>query len=182
MPRNFRFAQPHYPGGIPLQLRYGPRRRMIMAGGLFGSIAKIAGKIAMPALKAIPGIGTAVSLASLGSSALGAAKGLMKPKLTVPTLTGSNLPVPYIPGGPLASATGGRLAKLALGAGAGAAAVAGYQALTGGGQRRRYRRMNYANMRALRRSCKRVKGFEKMAKECISLGQRVRVRKGRKCR
>ena len=41
----------------------------------------------------------------------------------------------------------------------------------------RNRRMNVANARALRRSMRRVQGFEKLAKRTISFTRRVRIKK-----
>jgi len=52
------------------------------------------------------------------------------------------------------------------------------------GGRKRYRRMNVTNMRALTRAVRRVKKFEKVARSCVTLSHHVRVKKharGRKC-
>ena len=78
----------------------------------------------------------------------------------------------------------------AIGAGIGAAAGAfvqarpmggvcpsGYHpAKDGSGRCVRNRRMNIANPRALRRSMRRVKGFEKLARRTISFTKRVRIK------
>lgn len=45
---------------------------------------------------------------------------------------------------------------------------------------RRYRRMNPGNVRALRRSMRRVNSFAKLARQTISFTHRVRMKKGRK--
>lgn len=42
--------------------------------------------------------------------------------------------------------------------------------------RRRYRRMNVTNFRALKRSMRRVKGFAKMAREAITFTKQVRMK------
>jgi hypothetical protein len=50
--------------------------------------------------------------------------------------------------------------------------------------KRRYRRMNVTNMRALTRAVRRVKKFEKIARQCVTVSHHVRVKKGsrgRKC-
>lgn len=44
--------------------------------------------------------------------------------------------------------------------------------------RRKYRRMNVTNMRALTRATRRVKRFAKIARACFSIDKRVRVKKG----
>src|SRR5512147_898105 len=43
---------------------------------------------------------------------------------------------------------------------------------------KRYRRMNVTNMRALTRAVRRVKRFEKIARQTVTLSHRVRVKKG----
>ena len=49
------------------------------------------------------------------------------------------------------------------------------------GGKKRYRHMNVANVRALRRAARRLEGFEKLAKKTLVLTHRVHVKKrGRK--
>jgi len=45
---------------------------------------------------------------------------------------------------------------------------------------RKYRRMNPGNIRALRRSMRRVQSFAKLARKTISFTQRVKMKKGRR--
>jgi len=132
---------------------YGGRYLRIAAGdpGLFGSIAKIAGK-AVPFLKAVPGLGTAISI---GSAAIGVGGAIAK---KIGPKAATVLPA----AGAIGSIAGGAAAL-----GVGTMAVKGARALFGGGGRRRYRRMNVTNPRALARSVRRLRGFEKMAREVM---------------
>jgi len=62
----------------------------------------------------------------------------------------------------------------------GALVPSGYHfAKDGSGKLVRNRRMNVANPRALRRSMRRVQGFEKLAKRTISFTRRVKMKKRR---
>jgi hypothetical protein len=73
-------------------------------------------------------------------------------------------------------AIAGGIASGAAGAGIGAL-IAG----RGGGGARSYRRMNVGNVRALRRSMRRVEGFAKLARQTISFTSSTRMKKrGRK--
>jgi hypothetical protein len=67
-------------------------------------------------------------------------------------------------------------------AGGAAAALGGVAArrLLGGGGERRYRRMNVTNVRALRRSMRRVQGFAKLARATVQFTQRVKMKKHRR--
>jgi len=61
-----------------------------------------------------------------------------------------------------------------------AAPPSGYHyAKDGSGRIVRNRRMNVANPRALRRSMRRVQGFEKLAKRTIQFTRRVKMKKRR---
>ena len=63
-------------------------------------------------------------------------------------------------------------------AGMGGACPSGYHfAKDGSGRMVRNRRMNVANPRALRRSMRRVQGFEKLAKRTIQFTRRVKMKK-----
>jgi len=63
---------------------------------------------------------------------------------------------------------------------AGGAVPSGYHfAKDGSGRLVRNRRMNVANPRALRRSMRRVQGFEKLARRTISFTRRVKMKKRR---
>lgn len=53
----------------------------------------------------------------------------------------------------------------------------------GGTPRRKYRRMNYLNQRALRKSIKRVQGFEKIVREAFTVSKgSLQLKKGARCR
>lgn len=47
---------------------------------------------------------------------------------------------------------------------------------------RTHKRMNVCNARALKRAMRRVQGFAKFSRKCISFTQRVKMKKGRRCR
>jgi len=74
---------------------------------------------------------------------------------------------------------------ITLGGARGAAPMGGlcpsgyHPAKDGSGRCVRNRRMNIANPRALRRSMRRVQGFEKLARKTISFTKRVRMKKRR---
>ena len=65
------------------------------------------------------------------------------------------------------------------GPGAGAVPSGYHYAKDGSGRIVRNRRMNVANPRALRRSMRRVQGFEKLAKRTIQFTRRVKMKKRR---
>jgi len=65
------------------------------------------------------------------------------------------------------------------GAGMGAVPSGYHYAKDGSGRIVRNRRMNVANPRALRRSMRRVQGFEKLAKRTIQFTRRVKMKKRR---
>ena len=76
---------------------------------------------------------------------------------------------PYTAAGPGVLAGGGR---------GGAMVPSGYHfAKDGSGRLVRNRRMNVANPRALRRSMRRVQGFEKLARRTITFTRRTRMKK-----
>jgi len=78
---------------------------------------------------------------------------------------------PYTARGPGVLPAGGR---------GGAMVPSGYHfAKDGSGRLVRNRRMNVANPRALRRSMRRVQGFEKLAKRTIQFTRRVKMKKRR---
>lgn len=64
-----------------------------------------------------------------------------------------------------------------MAAGAGCCPSGYHLAKDGSGRCVRNRRMNVANPRALRRSMRRVQGFEKLAKRTISFTRRVKMKK-----
>ncbi len=85
---------------------------------------------------------------------------------------------PMIPGrGPLPPFEPGGVGQMGRG---GTLMPSGYHyAKDGSGRLVRNRRMNVANPRALRRSMRRVQGFEKLAKRTIQFTRRVKMKKRR---
>lgn len=56
-------------------------------------------------------------------------------------------------------------------------------AFFGFGGRKKYRRMNYLNQRALKKSIKRVQGFEKIVREAFTISKgSMQLKRGRSCR
>ena len=138
--------------------------------GFLGKLLKPVWKVARPVIGSILGgpVGAVV-----GGAVAGAAAG--------------KAVVPYTPPGAPPSMPGvGQVIGQAVGAAAGAYVGArpmgglcpsGYHpAKDGSGRCVRNRRMNVANPRALRRSMRRVKGFEKLARKTISFTKRVRIK------
>jgi len=62
----------------------------------------------------------------------------------------------------------------------GLAPQTGKDVLLPAGARKKYRHMNVANVRALRRAARRLEGFEKLAKKTLTLTARVHVKKKRR--
>lgn len=86
-------------------------------------------------------------------------------------------PVPKFSGAPMAAgARGGRAGPVGMDA-SGCCPVGYHMAKSGPPRCVRNRRMNVANPRALRRSMRRVQGFEKLARRTISFTKRVRMKK-----
>jgi len=117
--------------------------------------------------------------------ALGATVGIPAPGVAAPgkSLVPTAPPIGVMPGGALSILPG---ASISIGARApGSAAMGGlcpsgyHPAKDGSGRCVRNRRMNIANPRALRRSMRRVQGFEKLARKTISFTKRVRMKKRR---
>jgi len=101
---------------------------------------------------------------------------------------GTSIGLGYAPGGGAMVPGQGRLPPFTAtgpgvlpGGGRGGAMVpSGYHfAKDGSGKLVRNRRMNVANPRALRRSMRRVQGFEKLAKRTIQFTRRVKMKKRR---
>ena len=85
-------------------------------------------------------------------------------------------PVPQFRGQPMG--VGGKGAAMAGAASGTGCCPRGYHlAKDGSGRCVRNRRMNVANPRALRRSMRRVQGFEKLARRTISFTRRVKMKK-----
>lgn len=118
------------------------RRAMKAAGGLLGSLAK---KVAGPLIRTVPGVG-------LATTGLGLAKGLLpKPSFGLGLATGA------------ASGPATRIATKAV--------TTTYQkaASAFGGPRKKYRRQNVGNMKALRRAIRRIQGAEKLFRTVLSV-------------
>jgi len=85
-------------------------------------------------------------------------------------------PVPQFTGVPMTSHAAGAGAPVGMSA-TGCCPVGYHLAKDGSGRCVRNRRMNVANPRALRRSMRRVQGFEKLARRTISFTRRVKMKK-----
>jgi len=97
------------------------------------------------------------------------------------SVSGSFAPGAMIPGtGRLPPFTANGAGVLPAGGRGGQLMPSGYHfAKDGSGRIVRNRRMNVANPRALRRSMRRVQGFEKLARRTISFTRRVKMKKRR---
>jgi len=85
-------------------------------------------------------------------------------------------PVPQYAGGPMGP-RGKGVSGVGVDAGTGCCPRGYHLAKDGTGRCVRNRRMNVANPRALRRSMRRVQGFEKLARRTISFTRRVKMKK-----
>ena len=85
-------------------------------------------------------------------------------------------PVPQFAGTPMRRPAAAGMENLG-GAGTGCCPRGFHLAKDGSGRCVRNRRMNVANPRALRRSMRRVQGFEKLARRTISFTRRVKMKK-----
>ena len=85
-------------------------------------------------------------------------------------------PVPQLPYAPMRTSRAPGAGGVPMAA-AGCCPVGYHLAKDGSGRCVRNRRMNVANPRALRRSMRRVQGFEKLAKRTISFTRRVKMKK-----
>ena len=141
----------------------------ILGGMLGGPVGAVVGGLAggggpKPARQAlsVPGqFGGAVTFPGGTSVGLGYQPGAMVP--------GQGRLPPYTASGPGVLPQGGR---------GGGLVPSGYHyAKDGSGRLVRNRRMNVANPRALRRSMRRVQGFEKLARRTITFTRRTRIKK-----
>jgi len=157
--------------------------------GWLSSIWKGIKKVALPLLGGIVGgpIGTAMTIAGSGGGKPSAGTAL-----TVPGTFGGAVGFPggmsisgSFTGGAMTPGVGRLPPFTATGAGVlpaggrgGQLMPSGYHfAKDGSGRIVRNRRMNVANPRALRRSMRRVQGFEKLARRTISFTRRVKMKK-----
>jgi len=159
--------------------------------GWLSSLWKGVKSIALPILGGMMGgpVGAALGSAAAGGGKPGPGTALTVPgsiggALTMPggMSFGINVPVgPIMPGmGRLPPFTASGPGVLPAGGRGGSLMPSGYHfAKDGSGRLVRNRRMNVANPRALRRSMRRVQGFEKLARRTISFTRRVKMKKRR---
>lgn len=123
-------------------------------GKAIGGIAKVAGKVALPLAKSLPGIGTAISVGGLALKGVGIAKSFLGPKGKPPAGAGGaafNSGLMSL-GGPTITMTP-----------QGQAMVDETRRQAGLG-RRRYRRMNPLNPKAANRAIRRIKAVRKLVR------------------
>jgi len=159
--------------------------------GWLSSLWKGVKKFAGPIIGGLVGgpAGVIIGSAGGGSSGKGGGKALTLPGtfgggVTMPggmSLSGGYTPGAMIPGtGRLPPFTATGAGVLPVGGRGGQMIPSGYHfAKDGSGRLVRNRRMNVANPRALRRSMRRVQGFEKLARRTISFTRRVKMKKRR---
>lgn len=157
--------------------------------GFLSSLWKGIKKFALPVLGGVLG-------GPVGAIITGAATGRPPPgrQMTVPGQVGGAIAFPggtqiglgFTPGTPAIIPGRGRLPPftatgtgvLPAGGRGGQMIPSGYHfAKDGSGKLVRNRRMNVANPRALRRSMRRVQGFEKLARRTITFTRRVKMKK-----
>ena len=138
--------------------------------GLFSGVGKLLGK-ALPIVGGfIPGVGGILSkvggIIGAGARAAGKVEGAVAGRVAGPIVS--------LPGviGAIGKAVGTGAAI-----GAGGLMVDKLLGGRGGGGGRRYKRMNVGNVKALRRSMRRVEGFAKLAKSTISFTTHTRMKK-----
>lgn len=137
--------------------------------GFFGSLVKGIGKLGKFG-KFVPGVGQVIGALELGAS-IGRPIGRAiagGPLKNIGLPSGVRIGGPAFPGIGLSPGMGG------VRTGVGGSTLGGYP-------RRRYRRMNVGNTRALRRSMRRVQGFAKLAKATIQFTKTTRMKKGARC-
>lgn len=141
--------------------------------GFFGSIGKIikgGAKFLKPLAKRLPIVGVGVDLIEAASRA---GKGLASGPLRNIGLPAG---VRVLPPGRNSGVVGPSMPGIGS---LGSTSVSYSDVISGGSStapRRRYRRMNVTNFRALKRSMRRVKGFAKMAREAITFTKQVRMK------
>jgi len=143
------------------------RRGMRGDPGLFGFLGKVAGGV----LKAIPGVGNVVSAIGSVAGAISGPRRVLKPAVNVMSpvaiqqgsVAGAIPPILRGIGTVGRRVLGSIPGQVAAGYGLG---KAGEALFGGGGGRRRYRRMNATNPRALRRAIRRVQKFGDFARAC----------------
>jgi len=159
--------------------------------GFLSSLWRGIKRVARVAAPFIPGIGGIIAGAVTGAQPAPkfpmqpiAAPGTVGGAITFPggvSVTGAWQPGAIVPGrGRLPPFTATGPGVLPAGGRGGPLVPTGYHfAKDGSGRIVRNRRMNVANPRALRRSMRRVQGFEKLAKRTIQFTRRVKMKKRR---
>ncbi len=141
--------------------------------GLFSFLAMAVPKVIKffkkPAVKAVVAAAAGAGAVEAGSQMMAPGPGIMPTGPMAPPGAGfPGVGLPMLPGPGVARGGGAYM---------GGACPAGYHPDKRTGTRCvRNRRMNIANPRALRRSMRRVKGFEKLARKTISFTKRVRIK------
>lgn len=137
---------------------YSQRRAIGAKGGLFGALAK---KTVGGLARSIPGVGLVTTAASVGSALL--------PKQ------------PGFATGLVTGAAAGPATRMATSA---AKQVASRAAQAISGPRKKYRRQNVGNMKALKRAIRRIQGAEKLFRQVLSVQGKshtgIKPKKGRR--
>jgi len=112
---------------------------------------------------------------------VGKVTGLSGPKINFPATMPGIGAVGRTVGRAVGKFPGGKKGALLAGGalGAGALLGAGGEAMMGGG-RRKYRRMNVGNTKALKRSMRRVQGFAKLARSTMTFTTHHKLKKPRR--
>lgn len=133
---------------------YSQRRAIGAKGGLFGALAK---KTVGGLARSIPGVGLVTTAASVGSALLP-----KQPGFATGLVTGA------------AAGPATRMAKQ----------VASRAAQAISGPRKKYRRQNVGNMKALKRAIRRIQGAEKLFRQVLSVQGKshtgIKPKKGRR--
>lgn len=169
---------------MPYRSTYGMYGDPGFFGGLIkgiGKVAKVAGKIG----KAVPGIGTAISALELGSGLGKALAGGPLKRIGLPGRGPGGAPITF--GGSTGIVAPGfgpgpqlpRIPGTMPGGSSAYGGGSGGRSRTGANGYRKYRRINVGNVRALRRSMRRVEGFAKLARQTITFTKQVRMKKRR---
>jgi len=141
--------------------------------GLFGFLGKIVKKAAPVLGRFFGPVGTIVGAAIGASEATKALVAVGQPSIPGLPAAPASMPGMGLIQPVVAGITQGALASRRMGG----VCPAGYHPDKRTGTKCvRNRRMNIANPRALRRSMRRVKGFEKLARKTISFTKRVRIK------
>ena len=139
--------------------------------GLFALLAKVI-PIAKKVYRMVKGVAAPVAAGAIGGAAIEAGQQIARYQPGLPPAP----PTGFMPGvGQIGMAAGRGAVQARMGPAMAGACPTGYHlAKDGSGRWVRNRRMNVANPRALRRSIRRVKGFDKLARKSIKIIKRVK--------